>query len=136
MSKLNEEELLVKLDYAFGSMSAYEGFDEAQQQIKEMIQKPEVTKKWIEEKMVEFFKEKYPAFPLGSDNLHITSFVLEFGIWLVKELPAKKPTVPKAFIENMTSRMEQMMMQKQKREDREYFIRVDVLRNAGVEEEE
>lgn len=38
MSKLSKEELLVKLDYAFGAMSAYEGFDEAHQQIKELIE--------------------------------------------------------------------------------------------------
>lgn len=47
----------------------------------------------------------------------------------------KKPTVTKAFVEEMTSRMEQMMVQKQKRQDREHFIRCEVLRNAGVEEE-
>jgi len=59
----------------------------------------------------------------------------DFICSLIEELPPKKPTVPKAFVENMTSRMEQMMMQKQKREDREYFIRCEVLKAAGVEEE-
>ena len=47
------------------------------------------TKEWVEEEMVEFFREKYPTFSLGSDNLHITSFVREFGIWLVGEMEVK-----------------------------------------------
>lgn len=46
---------------------------------------------------------------------------------------AEKPKVDEAFVQNMTNRMEQMMMQKQKREHREFFIRVEVLKAAGVE---
>jgi len=44
-----------------------------------------------------------------------------------------KPTVTKSFVENMTNQMEQMFMQKSKREDREFFIRCEVLKDAGVE---
>lgn len=106
--------------------------DERAVAIREMIQKPEVTKEWYDEKARELHEKLYPSLGIDLDFLEmIEAFICS----LVKELPVKKPTVPKAFIENMTSRMEQMFMQNNKREDREYFIRCEVLKVAGVEEE-
>ena len=55
MSKLNQEELLRWLEQAHRYFTFEPpGKDEqAYQQIKEMIQKPEVTEEWIQEKAIE-----------------------------------------------------------------------------------
>lgn len=45
----------------------------------------------------------------------------------------EKPKVSQEFVENMTNRMEQLFMQTPSREDREFFIQHEVLKDAGVE---
>ena len=57
MSKLNQKKLLSILETAFSHLlkdinykETKAKYEQAHQQIKEMIQKPEVTEEWIEEK--------------------------------------------------------------------------------------
>lgn len=63
MSKLKEEELLGWLDKCWSlyktSQDEWELSQQAYQQIREIIKKPEVTEEWIEEKAKEFLKMAY-----------------------------------------------------------------------------
>ena len=63
MSKLNQEELLKELDWRW-DVTYKDGkrirlSQQAYQQIKEMIQKPEVTEEWIEEKANKWWAHPY-----------------------------------------------------------------------------
>ena len=57
MSELSKEELLEKLNKAFEYLPLSIANGQARRQIRELIQKPEVTEEWIKEKAKELNNE-------------------------------------------------------------------------------
>lgn len=104
MSKLNKEELLKWFDrFVFSDIGftvnrkCAEGHIHCQayQQIREMIQKPEVTEAWIEEKArelqgkIKFIFEKRFKYVSGEEIMAIIDIAKNFIRSLVKEVQAK-----------------------------------------------
>ena len=85
MSKLSKEKLLKKLNKAFEYLPLSIANGQAYQQIKELIQKPEVTEEWIEEKAEELlgrFREAHPELVGLDENIY---FIDTFIEWLYDE---------------------------------------------------
>ena len=83
---LSEDELLMKLDYAFGAMSAYEGFDEAHQQIKILTEKPQVTEEWIAEMVNKVFARLLAMHGAFGRPWQMRSILKDFVRSLVEEI--------------------------------------------------
>ena len=87
MSKLKEEELLEKLNKAFEYLPLSIANGQARRQIKEMIQKPGVTKEWIEEKARELL---FLFYAKGSTQENEESTAKDFIRSLVEEIHGRK----------------------------------------------
>ena len=90
MKELNEEELLSILTAVFSyylSKCNYKEtatkYEEAHQQIKEMIQKPRVTKEWLKEKVKEM---EQVTIPINSRRKDREDFIRSF----VEEIKGEK----------------------------------------------
>ena len=101
MTKLSKEELLSRLSLWVSELKTSVGWDnieeQAYQQIKELIQKPEVTEEWIEEKARAMYQTSI-IFPHNTPET-IVYKCKEFIRSLVEEVPAEKATVMEEFVE-------------------------------------
>jgi len=132
---MKREELFVLLDGWFkyshiGSSGQflkckdYDKCQQAKEQICQLIQKPQVTDGWIEEKARELL-EKGIFYPEGKENEAIISldWAKDFIRSFIEQMPAKKATVSEEFVEKWT---------KQWMQDDSDFIRRELIKRMAA----